>query len=72
MGGDVGGLVGYSIRFDDCTNAETRIKYVTDGVLLRECMTDKLLSRQVQKWSHATEGCVSHARALAVVAATKW
>lgn len=45
LGGEVGGLVGYSIRFDDCTSAETRIKYVTDGVLLRECMTDKLLSR---------------------------
>ena len=40
--------MGYSIRFDDCFDAEkTRIKYVTDGVLLRETMSDPLLSRWV-------------------------
>ena len=32
--------VGYAVRFDDCTSNKTRIKFVTDGVLLRECMSD--------------------------------
>eukprot|EP01126_Amoeba_proteus_P002125 TRINITY_DN10666_c0_g1_i1.p1 TRINITY_DN10666_c0_g1~~TRINITY_DN10666_c0_g1_i1.p1 ORF type:complete len:726 (+),score=190.78 TRINITY_DN10666_c0_g1_i1:1-2178(+) len=32
--------VGYSIRFEDCTSAVTRIKYMTDGMLLRECLID--------------------------------
>ncbi|CAM9518443.1 unnamed protein product, partial [Phaeothamnion confervicola] len=35
-GGKVGGEVGYSVRFDDCTTPATEIKYMTDGVLLRE------------------------------------
>lgn len=25
--------VGYNVRFDDCTSAETKIKYMTDGKL---------------------------------------
>lgn len=37
--------VGYSIRFEDCSNSNTVIKYVTDGVLLREIMSDPNLSR---------------------------
>ncbi len=37
--------VGYSIRFDDKTSPDTRIKFATDGMLLREVMTDPLLSR---------------------------
>ena len=32
--------VGYSIRFEDCTSDETVIKYMTDGVLLRESLND--------------------------------
>ena len=28
--------VGYSIRFEDCTSEKTVIKYMTDGMLLRE------------------------------------
>lgn len=28
--------VGYSIRFEDCTSDKTMIKYMTDGMLLRE------------------------------------
>ena len=35
----LGDLVGYAIRFEDCTSKETRIKYMTDGVLLRESLT---------------------------------
>ncbi|KAI8593787.1 P-loop containing nucleoside triphosphate hydrolase protein [Geranomyces variabilis] len=34
----LGGTVGYAIRFEDCTSSETAIKYMTDGVLLRECL----------------------------------
>ena len=40
----LGGLVGYRIRFDDRTSADTQIQYMTDGVLLRECIDDPLLS----------------------------
>jgi pre-mRNA-splicing factor ATP-dependent RNA helicase DHX38/PRP16 len=32
--------VGYSIRFEDCTSPSTVIKYMTDGVLLRESLND--------------------------------
>ena len=35
MGQELGGLVGYSIRFEDVTSSETKIKYMTDGILLR-------------------------------------
>ena len=35
----LGHEVGYSIRFEDCTNDSTIIKYMTDGMLLREFMT---------------------------------
>ncbi|WIA22550.1 hypothetical protein OEZ85_000984 [Tetradesmus obliquus] len=45
MGVQLGQQVGYSIRFDDATSAATRIKYMTDGMLLREALIDPLLSR---------------------------
>ena len=38
VGTKLGGLVGYSIRFEDVTSKETVIKYMTDGVLLRESL----------------------------------
>eukprot|EP00760_Papus_ankaliazontas_P036423 PhM_4_TR8307/c0_g1_i1/m.25024/K12820/DHX15, PRP43; pre-mRNA-splicing factor ATP-dependent RNA helicase DHX15/PRP43 len=41
----LGDEVGYSIRFEDVTGPSTRLKYVTDGVLLREAMTDPTLSK---------------------------
>lgn len=41
----VGEEVGYSIRFEDLTSASTRIKFLTDGMLLREALVDPLLSR---------------------------
>ena len=40
----VGGEVGYTIRFDDKSSSSTRIKYVTDGILVRECLVDADLS----------------------------
>ena len=40
MGTALGRKVGYSIRFEDCTSDETIIKYMTDGMLLRELLTE--------------------------------
>ena len=37
--------VGYTIRFEDLTTKATFLKYMTDGMLLREAMTDPLLTR---------------------------
>jgi len=37
--------VGYSIRFDDKTSPNTLIKYMTDGMLLRELLSDNMLKK---------------------------
>lgn len=42
--GKVGKLVGYSVRFEDRTSEDTKIKYMTDGLLLREIISDPDLS----------------------------
>jgi ATP-dependent RNA helicase DHX33 len=43
---ELGTTVGYAVRFEDCTSADTtRIKYMTDGMLLREAISDPLLTR---------------------------
>ncbi len=39
----LGEEVGYAIRFEDCTGPETVIKYMTDGMLLREILVDEQL-----------------------------
>ncbi|KAI9092070.1 hypothetical protein K1719_028005 [Acacia pycnantha] len=44
-GVELGQKVGYSIRFDDATSSSTRIKYMTDGLLLREALLDPFLSK---------------------------
>ncbi|KAI3464034.1 hypothetical protein Pfo_020697 [Paulownia fortunei] len=41
----LGEEVGYAIRFEDCTSPETVIKYMTDGMLLREILIDLDLSQ---------------------------
>ncbi|CDZ97652.1 pre-mrna splicing factor [Phaffia rhodozyma] len=41
----LGDLVGYTIRFEDCTSPKTTIKYMTDGVLLRESLNEGDLDR---------------------------
>ncbi|ANB15687.1 DEAH-box RNA helicase PRP16 [Sugiyamaella lignohabitans] len=41
----LGDEVGYAIRFEDCTSSKTKIKYMTDGVLLRESLVDSVLSK---------------------------
>jgi ATP-dependent RNA helicase DDX35 len=45
MGCNLGQEVGYSIRFEDVTSSVTKIKFLTDGLLLREALVDPLLSR---------------------------
>lgn len=40
----LGDVVGYTIRFEDRSNLNTRLRYMTDGCLLRECLGDELLS----------------------------
>ena len=42
---ELGEEVGYSIRFEDMTGTKTILKYMTDGMLLREAMADPLLER---------------------------
>ncbi|XP_058095795.1 probable pre-mRNA-splicing factor ATP-dependent RNA helicase DEAH5 [Magnolia sinica] len=41
----LGEEVGYAIRFEDCTGPETVIKYMTDGMLLREVLVDDELKQ---------------------------
>ncbi|KAI9045226.1 DEAH-box ATP-dependent RNA helicase PRP43 [Aspergillus affinis] len=41
----LGEEVGYSIRFEDMTGPKTVLKYMTDGMLLREAMNDHNLNR---------------------------
>ncbi|KAJ1977858.1 ATP-dependent RNA helicase [Dimargaris verticillata] len=45
VGTPLGRKVGYTVRFDDKSSNATRIKYLTDGMLIRELLSDKLLSR---------------------------
>ncbi|CAG2165893.1 unnamed protein product [Oppiella nova] len=40
MGVKLGEEVGYAIRFEDCTSNKTIIKYMTDGILLRESLSE--------------------------------
>lgn len=39
----LGEQVGFTVRFEDCTSPATKIKFVTDGTLLREAISDRLL-----------------------------
>ncbi|CAG8606318.1 1859_t:CDS:10, partial [Ambispora leptoticha] len=43
VGTKLGHRVGYSVRFDDTSSRATVIKYLTDGMLLRELLSDPLL-----------------------------
>jgi HrpA-like RNA helicase len=44
LAADLPRAVGYRIRFDNKTRDDTRIVYLTDGVLMREVQKDPLLS----------------------------
>ncbi|KAK9882899.1 hypothetical protein WA026_023698 [Henosepilachna vigintioctopunctata] len=39
----VGEIVGYTVRFEDVSSEKTKIKYLTDGMLLRESIFDEML-----------------------------
>lgn len=41
----IGELVGYSIRFEDAVSDRTRIKFLTNGMLLREALLDPILTK---------------------------
>ncbi|OEY68109.1 ATP-dependent RNA helicase HrpA [Marinobacter sp. X15-166B] len=45
LGSAPGDLVGYQIRFTDTTSEDSRIKVMTDGILLAEIQNDRLLNR---------------------------
>ena len=45
MGTPYPGLVGYKMRFEDNTGPDTRIKIMTDGILLQEMKLDPWLSK---------------------------
>lgn len=60
MGVKLGHEVGYSIRFEDCTSEKTILKYMTDGMLLREFLGDpKLESYSVIMVDEAHERTLS-------------
>ncbi|MCB1555383.1 MAG: ATP-dependent RNA helicase HrpA [Xanthomonadales bacterium] len=42
---ELGGLVGYQVRFTEQVRDETAIKFMTDGILLAEIQSDRFLSR---------------------------
>ena len=45
VGCKLGNEVGYTIRFEDNTSPDTRIKYMTDGILQREILLDPMLNK---------------------------
>lgn len=45
LGSKVGGVVGYQVRYDKQVAEGTAIKFMTDGILLREVQEDFLLRR---------------------------
>ncbi|NLM01233.1 MAG: ATP-dependent RNA helicase [Treponema sp.] len=45
LGTEFPGLVGYKMRFEDKTNVSTKIKIMTDGILLQEMKLDPWLSK---------------------------
>ena len=45
MNSKIGDVVGYSVRFKEKMSNKTKIKFVTDGMLLRECILDRNLTK---------------------------
>ncbi|KAM4698937.1 ATP-dependent RNA helicase DHX33 [Discoglossus pictus] len=42
---ELGKLVGYTVRFEDVSSEETKVKFLTDGMLLREAIGDPLMRK---------------------------
>lgn len=47
MDAELGQEVGFHVRFDKATSEKTRLKYATDGLLMREAMEDGTFSKYV-------------------------
>jgi ATP-dependent helicase HrpA len=45
LGSDLGETVGYQVRFTDRTSKQSRVKVMTDGILLAELQHDRMLKR---------------------------
>ena len=45
LGSELGGLVGYQVRFTDRTSRDSRVKLMTDGILLAELQRDRDLRK---------------------------
>ncbi|MHC6204129.1 helicase-related protein [Breznakiellaceae bacterium SP9] len=45
LGATIPGIIGYKMRFGDMTNQDTKIKIMTDGILLQEMKLDPWLSK---------------------------
>ncbi|WP_322937914.1 ATP-dependent RNA helicase HrpA [Nocardioides bizhenqiangii] len=45
LGTELGGVVGYQVRFTDRTSKASRVKVMTDGILLAELQRDRTLKR---------------------------
>ena len=43
LGEDVGGIVGYQVRFEEAIGRRTRLRFVTEGILTRRLLTDPTL-----------------------------
>lgn len=52
--------VGYSIRFEDVTSESTLIKYMTDGVLLRETLINEYLDQYRWAWGTCSTVAAVH------------
>ena len=58
-GSQLGSEVGFAVRFDECYSSETSLKYMTDGMLLREAISDPLLARYSDIAALMVHGTVS-------------
>jgi ATP-dependent helicase HrpA len=45
LGTELGGAVGYAVRFTDRSRPETRLRLMTDGLLVAEIQRDRMLRR---------------------------
>lgn len=45
MGTKTGDVVGYKVRFEESLSKNTRIKFITDGMLIREAIANPELSK---------------------------
>ncbi len=44
LGEEVGGIVGYQVRFEEAVGPQTRLRFVTEGILTRRLLSDPMLA----------------------------